>query len=126
MSRYVTVGSVSESRPVYSRDEAEPFLEHLEKFVWRASKMGCEILAFPEAHYRPEGKYPDVAEEIGGRGGSWAMEMARKYDLHLIWPMVTFEDGTSRGYNNFQWSPTQVSDGWLRLYTGLDQILELV
>ena len=94
MSRYVTVGSVSESRPAYSIDEVGPVLEHLEKFIRRASKMGCQILAFPEAHYRPEGKYPDVAEELSDRGGSWAMEMACKYDLHLIWPMVTLEGGT--------------------------------
>ncbi len=95
MSRYVTVGAVSHSRHLtYSVDEAAPFFEFNEPYIKRAGLMGVEMLAFPEVYYRPDGPSAEVAEEIGGQSSSWAMEMARKYDMHIIWPMLQREGNT--------------------------------
>jgi len=95
MSRYVTVGSVSHSPdPKYNPDDPRPFFEMVEKYIWRAARMGAEMLAFPEVYPRPDGTPAEVAEEIGGPTSSWAMEMARKHNLYIIWPMWEREGDT--------------------------------
>jgi predicted amidohydrolase len=64
MSRYVTVASVSGLRPT-----PEEVLEEAAHYVWRAARMGADIVAFPEcfAHYGvPTEKWARAAEEVPG------------------------------------------------------------
>ncbi len=89
MSRYATVGAVSHARDMqYEKGEADEFFKFNEKYLWRAAKAGCDILAFPEVYYRPNGDYYQAAEELGGESTTWAMEMARKYSMYIIWPII--------------------------------------
>jgi predicted amidohydrolase len=96
MSRFVTVGSVSHSpSPQYKPDEPKPFFDMVEMYIKRASMMGTQILAFPEVYpHLGLGEAKGCAEEVGGPTSSFAMEMARKYNMHIIWPMWEREGDT--------------------------------
>ncbi len=95
MSRYVTVGSVSHNpNPRYDPDNPQPFFDMVEKYIWRAAKMGVQMLSFPEVYPRPDLPPAEGAEEIGGQTSSWAMERAREYNMYIIWPMWEREADT--------------------------------
>lgn len=95
MSRYVTVGSVSHASSGLDPRCPQQFFDAVVPYIRRAAWMGADILAFPEVYSRPQvHNLAEQAEEIGGLTSSFAMEMARKYDMYIIWPMWEREGST--------------------------------
>lgn len=89
MSRYATLASVSK-RPQYgiaSPEDTARLMEDTAKLIRRASRMGADILAFPEAYPQlaVSGRMDHVEPEDGGTLLQ-ICELAAKHRLYIVWP----------------------------------------
>jgi len=97
VSRYVTVGSVSEL-PVGADFESRH--DHAAAMLQRAARLGAQVVAFPETYHHTglPGICEEQAQPLDGASLTRMAGEARRHGVHLVWPLYTREEG--RIYNS--------------------------
>ncbi|NLO73586.1 MAG: carbon-nitrogen hydrolase family protein [candidate division WS1 bacterium] len=86
MSRYVTVAGVSGLEPPPDR-----LLDEAAHYVWRAARMGADIVAFPEFYPLTglsQQHWTAAAEEIPGATVTRMAEVAAANHCYVVWPLL--------------------------------------
>lgn len=99
--RAVKVATVSH-KPwggVDSEEGTERLMQDAERFLTRASRMGAELVAFPECY--PQLKVDDPSHHAEPTEGGTLLrvqELARKLGLYVVWPRLEYD--LRRGLRN--------------------------
>ncbi|MHB0876959.1 MAG: carbon-nitrogen hydrolase family protein [Anaerolineae bacterium] len=100
MARYVTVSSVS-LRSAIPYEKMEERLAESRMYAMRASRMGADIVSYPEIFIQMGGdksSWAVLAEPIDGRSTAYMADVARELGMYIVWPLFTRE--SDRVYNS--------------------------